>query len=313
MSNLLGCVAVNYLSGIVWEYMENASKLKFAFFGTPSIAVIILDELKKAGYVPSLMVTNPDALVGRKQILTPPPTKVWATENHVRLIQPTSLRDAASLPELTGTNWDLMIVAAYGKIIPTWLLDLPQHGILNVHPSLLPKLRGASPIRSAILQNIRETGITIMRLDSELDHGPIISQLPANIGAEHWPVAGSILDEGLARQGGALLASIIPDWIAGTITPMEQDHTAATFCTKIDKSMSELVIDPNNLPTSTQALEYLCKIRAFDGWPETFFMHDGKRIKIKHANLDASGTLIITRIIPEGKNEMDWEQYFSNH
>ena len=293
--------------------MENANTqtpLKFAFFGTPHIAVIILDELKLAGYMPSLIVTNPDALVGRKQILTPPPAKVWAIENNVPFIQPSTLKDAASLLELSGTNWDVMIVAAYGKLIPAWLLDLPAHGVLNVHPSLLPKLRGASPIRSAILQNIRFTGVTIMKLDAELDHGPVIAQLPANIPAEHWPVAGSILDEGLAHQGGALLAKIIPDWIAGSIATTEQNHAEATFCAKIDKSMSELIIDPSNLPTGAQAYEYLCKIRAFDGWPETFFMDDGKRIKIKNATLSADITLIITRIIPEGKNEMNWEQYF---
>jgi methionyl-tRNA formyltransferase len=292
--------------------MKNSTSntLKFAFFGTPEIAVIILDELKQAGYMPSLIVTNPDALVGRKQILTPPPTKVWAIENNIPVIQPTSLKDITTLPEITDASWDLMIVAAYGKIIPQWLLDLPNHGVLNVHPSLLPSLRGASPIRSAILQNIRETGVTIMKLDAELDHGPIIARLSADIPAEHWPVAGSILDTGLAHQGGALLAKIFPDWVAGTIVPTEQNHAQATFCSKIDKSMSELIIDPSNLPTGVQAHEYLCKIRAFDGWPETFFIHDGKRIKIKHATLAADGSLIITRIIPEGKNEQDWNQYF---
>ena len=292
--------------------MENASQPnpRFAFFGTPAIAVIILDELKKAGYVPALIVTNPDALVGRKHILTPPPVKVWAVDNQVPFIQPQSLKDAADAPELTGTHLDFMIVAAYGKLIPQWLLALPQHGILNVHPSLLPKLRGASPIRSAILQNIRETGVTIMKLDAELDHGPIIAQLPATIPAEHWPVSGSILDEGLARQGGALLTKVIPNWLAGTIVAKEQNHAEATFCTKINKSMSELAIDPSDLPSGTTALNYLCTIRAFDGWPETFFMHEGKRIKIKHANLAADGTLVITRIIPEGKNEMDWDHYF---
>lgn len=290
--------------------MENASNLKFAFFGTPAIAVIILDELKKAGYVPALIVTNPDAPVGRKQILTPPPAKIWATENHIPVIQPKSLTDVAVVPELTGTHWDMMIVAAYGKLIPEWLLALPHHDILNVHPSLLPKLRGASPIRSAILQNIRETGVTIMKLDAELDHGPIIAQLPANLPAEHWPIAGNILDEGLAHQGGALLAAIIPAWITGTITSTEQNHNEATFCTKINKHMSELSINLHDLPSGTTAIDYLCKIRAFDGWPETFFMYEGKRIKIKHANLDASGTLVITRIVPEGKNEMNWEQYF---
>ncbi len=284
--------------------------MKFAFFGTPAIAVIVLEELKSAGYIPALVVTNQDAPVGRKHLLTPPAVKTWAIENNVPALQPATLRDAIALPELINTDWDILVVAAYGKLIPQWLLDLPKHGILNVHPSLLPTLRGASPIRSAILKNIRHTGVTIMQLDAELDHGPIITQLPANIPPEHWPVAGSILDEGLAHQGGALLAAIIPDWVAGKITPAAQNHAVATFCTKIDKSMSELIIDPENLPAGSLALEYLCKIRAFDGWPETFFMHNGKRIKIKHANLTANNTLVITRIVPEGKNEMDWKAYF---
>ncbi len=292
--------------------MENANgtPLKFAFFGTPDIAAIILDELAIAGYLPSLIVTNPDAAVGRKQVLTPPPAKIWATERGVPTIQPTSLRDASTLPELVDTTWDLIIVAAYGKLIPQWLLDTPTHGVLNVHPSLLPQLRGASPIRSAILQNIRKTGVTIMQLDAELDHGPIVAQVPADIPAEHWPVSGTDLDTGLATLGGALLARVIPAYIAGSITPTTQDHSNATFCTKIDKSMSELVLDPHDLPTGNEAYQILLKIRAFAGWPETFFMHEGKRIKIKHAALAADGTLVITRIVPEGKNETDWSNYF---
>lgn len=284
--------------------------MKFIFFGTPDIATIVLDELEQAGFIPSLVVTNPDAPVGRKQILTPSPAKVWATKRNIPVVTPSTLKNKDDLGIITNTDWDLFIVAAYGKLIPGWLLDLPMHKTINVHPSLLPKLRGASPIRSAILENIRETGITIMQLDSELDHGPIIAQLAAKIAPEHWPVAGSILDIGLAHQGGALLASIIPAWIAGVIKPVEQKHEEATFCTKITKDMSELVIDPHHLPTGHEAYQTLLKIRAFDGWPETFFIHDGKRIKIKHASLTASGSLLITRITPEGKNEMDWDQYF---
>lgn len=285
------------------------NNLKFAFFGTPSIAVIVLDELKQSGFVPSLIVCNPDAPIGRKQILTPPPTKVWATENNIPVIQPTSLKAGNELTELQQ-DFDLFIVVAYGKIIPESLLTIPKHGTLNVHPSLLPKLRGASPIRSAILQNIRETGVTVMVLDKELDHGPIVAQMKTNIAPEHWPVSGTTLDEGMANQGGALLASIIPDFVDGKITPVEQNHAEATFCTKITKDMSQLEINPNELPTGATAYNALLKIRAFAGWPETFFKHEGKRIKIKNAALTADGTLMITRIIPEGKNEMDWSNYF---
>ncbi len=291
--------------------MENAKNIRFAFFGTPDIAVIILDELAVAGFTPQLIVTNPDAPVGRKQILTPPRAKMWATEHNVPVIQPTTLKDPAAVPALSGTSWDLIIVAAYGKLIPEWILELPEYGVLNVHPSLLPQLRGASPIRSAILNNIRNTGVTIMQMDAELDHGPIVAQLPAHIAPEHWPVSGTDLDIGLAHQGGALLASVIPKWIAGDIIPAPQNHAEATFCTKIDKSMSELSIDPYDLPIGNDAYQILLKIRAFASWPETFFIHEGKRIKIKHASLSADGTLLITRIVPEGKNEMDWNAYFS--
>ena len=284
--------------------------LNIAFFGTPELAKIVLEELAQAGIVPSLVITNPDAPVGRKAIMTAPPAKVWSIENGVTVIQPASLRDATLLPELTSQPWDLFIVAAYGKLIPQWLLDIPRHGTLNVHPSLLPKLRGASPIRSAILQNMRHTGVTIMQLDNELDHGPIVAQMKTDIPAEHWPVPGRVLEEGMAHQGGALLASVIPNYIASNLTPTPQDHSQATFCTKIEKSMGELTINPSELPTGTDAYQLLLKIRAFDGWPETFFRHEGKRIKIKHANLAADGTLLITRIVPEGKNETDWSNYF---
>jgi methionyl-tRNA formyltransferase len=293
--------------------MENASNLKIAFFGTPELARIVLEELAQAGILPTLVVTNPDAPVGRKAVITAPPAKVWAHENDIPVIQPASLRDATALLEFTSQPWDLFIVAAYGKLIPQWLLDIPKHGTLNVHPSLLPKLRGASPIRSAILQNIRNTGVSIMVLDAELDHGPIVVQMNTDISAENWPVPGLVLEEGMAHQGGALLASIIPDYVVGKLTPTAQNHDEATFCTKIEKSMSELAIDPHNLPAGNDAYQMLLKIRAFDGWPETFFMYEGKRIKIKHAGLSADGTLLITRIVPEGKNETDFEQYFEKN
>ena len=284
--------------------------MNFAFFGTPDIAVIALDELTAAGFTPSLVVCNPDAPVGRKHVMTPPPTKVWAEAHAVPVFQPATLCDREALSPLTETNWDLFVVVAYGKLMPQWLLDLPQHRTMNLHPSLLPQLRGASPIRSAILQDIRETGVTVMLLDAELDHGPILVQASVTIAKSNWPLSGHDLDRQLATQGGKLLADTIPAWITGNISPTEQNHTAATFCTKIDKGMSELTLDPQNLPTGDEAYQTLLKIRAFDGWPETFFIHDGKRIKIKAAHIDQSGQLIITRIVPEGKNEQDWHQYF---
>ena len=284
--------------------------MEFVFFGTPEIATTVLDQLAKFNLIPSLIVTNPDAPVGRKHILTPPPAKVWAEGRDVSVFQPTSLRDRTTLNPLTGTDFDLFVVVAYGKIIPEWLIDLPKHGTINVHPSLLPSLRGASPIRSALLEDRRDTGVTIMQMDSELDHGPIIAQAPASIDDGVWPLRGHTLDTLLATQGGQLLAETIPKWLAGDITPIPQNHDLATFCTKITKDMSELIINPYRLPTGDDAYKILLKIRAFDIWPETFFMYEGKRIKIKDAELSADGSLHITRIVPEGKSEMDFSQYF---
>lgn len=285
--------------------------MRFAFFGTPHIARIVLEELESAGYIPALVITNPDAPIGRKQILTPPPAKVWATERGIAVIQPTSLKKPDTLPELVTGTWDFFVVAAYGKIMPKWLLDLPQNGTLNVHPSLLPKLRGASPIRSAILEDQRDTGVTIMLMDAEMDHGPILAQEPAKISDTEWPLPGSVLDERMARHGGQLLARTIAPHCRGEVVPKEQDHTTATFCTKISKDMSELTLDPHHLPTGTLAYEHLLKVRAFDGWPETFFIHNGKRVKIKAAEL-IDDTFTPTRVVPEGKNEMSFLDYLKS-
>ncbi len=282
--------------------------MKFAFFGTPDIASLVLSELEAAGLVPALVITNPDAPVGRKQVLTPPPAKVWATERGLPILQPTTLNHSGAMPELTNSNWDFFVVAAYGKLIPKWLLNIPKHGTLNVHPSLLPKLRGASPIRSAILENMNETGVTIMLMDEELDHGPILAQERTRVAPEVWPVPGRELDQLMAMHGGSLLAEVIPRYLAGEITPRAQDHSQATFCTKITKHMGELALDPHHLPTGEIARQYLLKVCAFDGWPETFFMHEGKRVKIKDAAI-IDGTFTPTRVVPEGRGEMVFSDF----
>ncbi|MBY0538031.1 hypothetical protein K2P47_01380 [Patescibacteria group bacterium] len=282
---------------------------RFAFFGTPEIASTALTEMETFGFVPALIVCNPDAPVGRKQVITPPPTKVWAAERNIPVFQPTTLKNAEELGPLTAETFDFFVVFAYGKIMPDWLINLPKYGTINAHPSLLPKLRGASPIRSTLLSNLSAAGVTIMQMDAQLDHGPILHQQPVMLPE---PIPGAELDRTMALISGDLLVHVMVELQKGTLTPTAQDDTQATFCTKITKDMSELKIDPAKLPTGDEALATYRKICAFDGWPETFFIHEGKRIKIKQATLTPTGKLMITRIIPEGKNEMDWNQYFKN-
>jgi len=284
---------------------------RVAFFGTPEIAVFILKELEKAEITPDLIITNPDAPVGRKQVLTPPPVKNWANLKNLPVIQPESLKNEDFKGFINKTAWDLFIVAAYGKIIPQAVLDLPKFGTLNVHPSLLPKFRGASPIRSAILEDEKDTGVTIMLMDDKMDHGPIVVQEKTPNLHDNWPVSGTDLDKIMAQHGGQLLAKILPDFLAGKITPKEQDHETATFCQKISKNDGELNINPHKLPQGAEAYQNLLKIKAFAGWPETYFIFNNKRFKIKQANLDQNGALQIERIVPEGKKETDFKQYFS--
>lgn len=290
--------------------MEQTTIPKFAFFGTPDIAVYALEEMASFGFSPSLIVCNPDAPVGRKQTITPPPAKVWAQANNIPVFQPTTLKNQEALTPLTETKFDFFVVLAYGKIMPKWLIELPKYGTINAHPSLLPKLRGASPIRSALLNDLSAIGVTIMQMDEELDHGPILIQMP--VALYGVPIPGRQLDTILARMSGDLLVDVMQKIPKGQITPIPQDHTQATFCTKITKDMAEVTLDPHNLPTGDEALTIYHKICAFDGWPGAFFFHDGKRIKITEANYDeVMETLTITRIVPEGKRETDFTGYFN--
>ncbi len=286
------------------------NKLRIAFFGTPQFAVTILDELKKTGIVPSMIVTAPDAPQGRGLTLTAPPVKIWAQKNDVAVLQPETLKqsgkDNLQIAPLFNQTWDIFIVAAYGKIIPENILELPKYKTLNVHPSLLPKWRGSSPIESAILNDERETGVTIMRLDAEMDHGPIVAQ--EKIESEKivaWPMSESKLEDILAHAGGALLAKIIPDWVAGKIAEKPQDHSQATYCQKITKAdgLIDLTANPYQ--------NYL-KICAYSGWPGSYFFveHNGKKIRvsIKEATYQENA-LTITRVVPEGKKEMLYSDF----
>ncbi|MEK7066746.1 MAG: methionyl-tRNA formyltransferase, partial [Patescibacteria group bacterium] len=275
----------------------------------PDFSVKILNSLKEANLTPDLIITNPDEPKGRKLILTPPPIKVWAEKNKIKYIQPNSLK---IVPEELKSCFDLFIVAAYGKLIPQAVLDLPKHGTLNVHPSLLPKYRGASPIQSAILNGDEETGTSIMLLDAGLDSGPVLAQ--EKLSLANWsPTFLELLDK-LADISGKLLVKTIPKWLDGEIRAIDQNHTLATFCKKIEKKFgfipAEDILSPD-LPIE-KVYEIERKIRALNPDPGTFTIIKSKgketRVKITKAKI-ADKKLIIEKVIPEGKKEMAWEDW----
>ena len=283
--------------------------IRFVFFGTSHVAVYVLDALEAAGYLPSLVVTMPDKPQGRSMKLVAPAVKEWALKHKIEVLQPEELHSHI-LQNMRMLELGVGIVCDYGKILPKELLDIPKHGFLNVHPSLLPRLRGASPIRTAILNNENPTGVTVMHVDEKMDHGPIIAQ--KKIDVPHWPVKNSELEEVLLKEGGKLLAQVLPHFVEGEIEAREQNHDVATYCEKIEKKDGLLDLPAGRQASPEEAYKNLLKIRAYEGWPGTFaFFKKGDkkiRVKITEAHLDDS-SLVIDTVVPEGKREMSYEDF----
>lgn len=284
-----------------------------AFFGTPEFAVHILEELEEVGIVPSIVVTQPDKPAGRGLLLAEPPVKKWALEKGIPVIQPKRL--AAEEPDadiLWNSEWDLFIVAAYGKILPNSILKLPHRGTLNVHPSLLPKYRGPSPIESQILADDTDTGVSIIVLDEEMDHGPILAQ--ARITPEEWPLRASVLEEILAREGGRLLAESLVPYMVQELIPEPQDHTKATFTKKIEKE--DGLIHIGHPMSDVEAYQNYLRFCAYDEWPGTYFFveRNGKKVRVKITDAEyKDGTFTPFRVIPEAKKEMNYEDFVRNN
>jgi methionyl-tRNA formyltransferase len=281
-------------------------KLKIIFFGTPKFAKTVLEKMKESGFLPSLIVTQEDKPVGRKLIIIPPEVKVFAQENNIPFLQPKSLKDENFLNEIKSFGtFDIGIVCSYGKIIPENILKLSKNGNLNIHTSLLPKLRGPSPIQSAILSE-NETGITIMLLDELMDHGPILAQEKIDI---YWPPYEEDLEDALSKKGSSMLCDVIMKFLDGKIEIKEQDHSKATFCKKIQKE--DALLDLNDDPNLN-----LRKIRAYHRWPKAYFFQKdkkGKEIRIIVSRADVvEDKLVIEKIIPEGKKEMLYKDFIKN-
>jgi methionyl-tRNA formyltransferase len=274
----------------------------FAFFGTPHFSVVVLEALQAQGYLPTLVITAPDRPQGRGQKLTPSPVKAWAEKNGIDVVTPEKLSDENFIAELGNTQWDVFVTAAYGKILPKSILDLPRRGCLNVHPSLLPKFRGASPVLSAILHNERATGVTIMLMDEKMDHGPIVAQARIELEEDAWPPQGSFFEDMLATEGGNLLAETLMPWIEGEIAPEVQDEAQATFTKKFTDA--DALVDLQG-----DAAQNLLKIRAFDKNPRAYFLDsNGKRVIITQAHIE-DGKLVVDKVIPEGKKEVEYKDF----
>ncbi|MDI6734494.1 MAG: methionyl-tRNA formyltransferase [Patescibacteria group bacterium] len=255
---------------------------KFAFFGTPEFAAIILKKLIEAGFKPGIIICNPDRPVGRKKIITPPPTKIIAGENGIKIYQPEKF-DIDEFKKEIG-EIDFAIVAAYAKIIPSGILNLPRLGTIGVHPSLLPKYRGPSPIQETILHDEKETGITLFMVDEKIDHGPIV--VKNNLKIEKNDNYQTLHDK-LALLGAELLIKTLPK-IKNTV-PEPQNEKEATFTKKIKTEDAFVDLEKDNPKIIWQ------KIKAFNPEPGVYAFQNGKRMKILEAGF-VDGKIVLKRI-----------------
>jgi len=255
---------------------DNKKDLRVVFMGTPDLSAKIFRALHEAGYNIVGVFTQPDKKVGRKQLIEKSPVRILAEENNIPVFTPARLDEFAT-NELSALQPDLIVLIAYGKILPQTILDLPKYGAINIHPSILPKYRGPSPIQNALLNGDEITGTTIMKMDASMDTGDILAQETITIENQE---TYSELENKSSDLSIKTLLKILPRWVAGEITPQKQDSSAATYCKMIQKNDGQI-------DWQDSAQNIYNKYRAFQNWPGIFTTWNGKRLKLNKINFTA--------------------------
>ncbi|MGP4059763.1 methionyl-tRNA formyltransferase [Halobacillus sp. H74] len=296
---------------------------RIAFMGTPDFAVPVLDRIIEQGYEVVLVITQPDRPKGRKKVMTPPPVKVAAENHGIPVFQPEKIKD--EYEEVLKYEPDLIVTAAFGQILPEALLQEPEHGCINVHASLLPEFRGGAPIHYSIFEGKKETGVTIMYMVKHLDAGDMLAKVTVPI--EDDDHVGTLHDK-LSAAGADLLAEVLPDLLAGRMTPEEQDESKVTFASNI-KREQELIDWSRDQQTVYN------HVRGLHPWPVAYTFWSGKPLKIWWAEKaggeyeDEPGTVVrmeedgflvttgdrkvlkIVSLQPSGKKKMDGQAFIN--
>ncbi len=247
--------------------------MKIVFMGTPKFGATILEKLVNGGYKPDLVITETDKAKGRKQIIVPSPVKITAQNFNIPIFQPEKNEDLKS--KIESLKPDLTIVAAYGRILSKEVLEIPKYKSLNIHPSILPKYRGASPIQHTILNNDKESGVTVILMDEKMDHGKIVSkincQVPEKITCEQLSLQ-------MAELGGDIIVDTIPKWINNEIEPETQNEAETTYTKILNK-------EDGKINWEMPATQIERKVRALNPWPGTWTSWDNVRLKILKARI----------------------------
>lgn len=288
--------------------------------GSPEFALPALRSLSKYYQVVGV-VTQPDRASGRGRELKAPPVKTLALELGIPVIQPQKLREPEAMQQLREWQPELIIVAAFGQILKPDVLDLPKHGCINVHASLLPRWRGAAPINAAILAGDEETGVTIMKMDVGLDTGPMLAKRSLRLAPDH--TAGAVT-QALSTLGADLLIETLPDYLAGKIVPTPQPEEGATYAPMLKK-------EDGLLDFTKSAVELERRVRAMNPWPGAWFEWNGAPLKIHKARVAegkaeagkrlieqnqpavgaGGGILILDEVQPPGKKPMNGKSFLA--
>ncbi len=288
--------------------------MRILFMGTPDIAAFCLKELLQTKHEICGVFTRADKPVGRKQVLTAPPVKIVAQEHNIPVFQPNTLRNGEAEEIIRNLAPDLCVVVAYGRILPLEILNLPKHGCINLHVSLLPKYRGSAPVQWAVLNGDKETGVSIMFLDEGMDTGDVLKVAPISIGENE--TSGELFEK-VTEVGAKTLIETIAEIEAGTVVATQQDHSKATMAPMLKKEMAEF--------TFAQPAKKLHNlIRGMNPWPIAYFMYEGKKVKVTQSRVvdgnAPAGTILNTNpfvvaceqgalqlleVVPQGKRPMD--------
>lgn len=296
------------------------SVTRVVFMGSPDFAVPVLRRLAER-YAIAGVVTQPDRPAGRGRQLKPPSVKLLAEQLGLPVMQPPRLRMPEAMEQLRGWAPDVIVVAAFGQILRPDVLNLPRHGCINVHASLLPRWRGAAPIQAAVLAGDEETGVTIMKMDEGVDTGGILSQRALAIGLDE--TAGSVAER-LSEAGAKLLMETLPDYLSGELQPRQQNNDEATYAPMLKK-------EDGRLDTSKAADELARRVRAFNPRPGAFLPGEGEPLKVHRAHAEVGeaapgsrttylgqpavgtgkGLLVLDEVQPPGKKPMSGRAFLA--
>lgn len=295
--------------------------MNVVFMGTPDFAVPSLENIAKVHFVQAVF-TQPDKPVGRKMILTPPDVKVCAEKLGIPVYQPIKLKDSDSYEIIKELNPDVIVVVAYGQILPENILNIPKYGCINVHGSLLPKYRGAAPIQWSVLNGDKVTGVTTMYMEKGLDTGDILETKEYEIGIND--TAGEVFDT-LAEMGGKLILDTLEKAEKGELHPIKQDDSKSSYAKMLDKSMCNIDFSKTNLQVHNQ-------VRGLSPWPVASTKLNGKVLKIFETRLAegkgkpgeilntnpltiacGEGAVVVNTVQLQGKKKMDSKAFLQGH